>query len=198
MILVIAAMQEEIKEIAKKLKPHTHLVVSGVGKVNASRALTEILHKERIELIFNVGFAGASGDYQVGDLAIVNQARYHDFDLTMFGYQKGQVPGHPQYFESDQSWVDKLKKIFPNIKEGELLTGDTFMTEVREGNMLFDMEGAALYQVAHHYQIPMISLKVISDVVGMKDHITSYKAFETNQGANLLNEVYQKVLGGEK
>ncbi|HAX02401.1 MAG: hypothetical protein A2Y45_03830 [Tenericutes bacterium GWC2_34_14] len=198
MILVIAAMQEEIKEIAKELKPHTHLVVTGVGKVNASRALTEVLHKERIELIFNVGFAGASGDYQVGELAIVNQARYHDFNLTMFGYDIGQVPGHPQYFESDHLWVDKLKKMFPNIKEGELLTGDTFMTGIHETNLLFDMEGAALYQVAHHYQIPMVSIKVISDVIGMKEHIASYKAFEAHQGANLLNEVYQKVFGGEK
>gem|GEM_PF-2736597 len=51
-----------------------------------------------------------------------------------------------------------------------LVTGDQFVNSesMREslqtkGGQLVDMEGAALAKVAHHYQVPLIALKVISD-----------------------------------
>jgi adenosylhomocysteine nucleosidase len=198
MILVVAAMQEEIKDVAKMLQPNTHLIVTGVGKVNASRALTEAIQKERIELIFNIGFAGATKPFQVGDLAIVNQSRYHDFNLTMFGYEPGQVPGHPAYFETDRLWYDKIRKMMPDLKEGTLLTGDCFMSGTADEHLLFDMEGAALYQVAHHYQIPMVSIKIVSDVITMDKHIESYQSFEASKGSHILNQVYQTIFGGQK
>lgn len=198
MILIVAAMQEEINDIAKMLQPHTHLIVTGVGKVNAARALTEIIHKERIELIFNLGFAGASGHFNIGDLVIVKQARYHDFNLSMFGYEPGQVPGHPTYFQSDSLWIRKIKDAMPSLKEATLLTGDYFMSGEQENDLLFDMEGAALYQVAHHYQIPIVSIKVVSDVVTMDKHIESYQSFEESLGSKSLNHVYQHIFGGLK
>lgn len=197
MILVIAAMQDEIKEIAKSLKPQTHVVVTGVGKVNAAMKLTEIIHQERLEAIINVGFAGASGNFQVGDLVLVNKTRYHDFDLSMFGYEIGQVPGNPTYFKSSDQWVQIVKDKIPNLKTAELLTGDYFMSKKIDGDHLFDMEGASLYQVAHHYHIPILSVKVISDVVSMEKHIENYREFEAEKGANILKEVYDMIFGGK-
>lgn len=197
MILVVAAMQEEIKDIAKSILPNTHVVVTGVGKVNAAMKLTEIIQKERIEAIINVGFAGATENYTVGDLVLIKQAKYHDFDLTMFNYQHGQVPGYPAFFESDQKWIMNIKKHVINIKDGNLLTGDCFMTNKVTGHVLFDMEGAALYQVAHHFQIPIVSIKVVSDVVGMDDHVAHYKKFEAEQGSVLLKNVYSILFGGQ-
>lgn len=197
MILVVAAMQEEIKDIAQSIQPNTHVVVTGVGKVNAAMRLTEIIQKERIEAIINVGFAGATEDFTVGDLVLITKAKYHDFDLTMFNYQHGQVPGYPAFFESDQNWMTNIKKHILNIKEGHLLTGDCFMTNKVIGHVLFDMEAAALYQVAHHFQIPIVSIKVVSDVVGMDDHVAHYKKFEAEQGSVLLKNVYSILFGGQ-
>lgn len=196
MILIVAAMQEEIKDIAKSILPNTHVIVTGVGKVNAAMRLTEALQKERVEAIINVGFVGATNEYQVGELVVVKQAKYHDFNLSMFGYKRGQVPGYPACFESDLNWMVNLKKRLLNIKEGFLLTGDYFMTEKVKGSYVFDMEGAALYQVAHHYQIPMLSVKVVSDIVGMENHIDHYKKFEAEQGSITLKEVYTTLFGG--
>ena len=196
MILIVAAMQEEIKDIAKSILPDTHVIVTGVGKVNAAMRLTETLQKERVEAIINVGFVGATNAYNVGELVLIKQAKYHDFNLSMFGYEKGQVPGYPECFESDFNLVMNLKKRLPNIKEGFLLTGDYFMTEEVNGCYVFDMEGAALYQVAHHYQIPLLSVKVVSDIVGMENHIDQYRKFEAEQGSQTLKEVYTTLFGG--
>lgn len=196
MKLIISAMQSEIKDIIPVIKPDIHLLVTGVGKVNAAMKLAEVIQKESIEVIINLGFAGASGDYHVGDVVLIDDARYHDFDLTMFGYQKGQVPGNPPYFESDDPWYNQIITKIPELKTGHLLTGDCFMTQISEGNFIYDMEGAAFYQVAHHYHIPIISVKVVSDVMGMDKHLESYQSFEEQKGSHLLLNVYQTLFGG--
>ncbi|PKK96293.1 MAG: 5'-methylthioadenosine/adenosylhomocysteine nucleosidase, partial [Tenericutes bacterium HGW-Tenericutes-3] len=59
---------------------------------------------------------------------------------------------------------------------------------------ILDMEGAALYQVAYQYKTPIVSIKVISDVMGMENHYQSYKKFEANKGAELLKDVFEKII----
>jgi len=198
MNLIVAAMQSEIKDVVEHIKPDTKVLVTGVGKVNAAMKLAEILKTEHIETIYNFGFAGASGAYEVGDVVLIDQTNYHDFNLTMFGYAEGQVPGYPAVFKSNLALVNQIKNLYPKVKNGYLLTGDTFMTDIRPGNYVYDMEGAALYQVAHNYRIPIVSIKVISDVIGMENHIESYTSFEEKVGSQKINEVYQMIFGGKK
>ncbi|MBU1094617.1 MAG: 5'-methylthioadenosine/S-adenosylhomocysteine nucleosidase [Firmicutes bacterium] len=193
MILVIAAMQEEIKLFMHQETPQLRIKLSGVGKVNAAMVLAGFIATHPVEAIYNLGFAGATQPYEVGDLVLIQDALYHDFDLTLFGYEKGQVPGYPSFFESDQKLVDQIKKVVPDIKTGRLFTGDYFMTDEQENPCILDMEGAALYQVAYLKKIPIVSVKVISDVMGMNDHYQSYKKFESNVGAEILNQVFYKL-----
>ena len=70
------------------------------------------------------------------------------------------------------------------------------MTEKKEESVLVDMEGAALYQTAHRFDIPIVSIKIISDILGMDKHYESYQAFEAEKGADALYEVYLKLFGG--
>lgn len=113
--------------------------------------------------------------------------------MTFFGYEKGQVPNCPVAFESDQKLVNKVKDVLPYINESTLFTGDYFMTESVDIPYIVDMEGTALYQVAHHYQIPIVSIKIVSDIVGMDDHFKNYKKFESSEGSKLVNEIYLKL-----
>ena len=196
MILVVAAMKEEIKEIIKYPHQNVRFLVTGVGKVNAAMKLTEVIQHEQITSIYNFGFAGATSAYQVGDMVVIEDAIYHDFDLTMFDYQKGQVPGYPPKFQSDDELVRQASMI-SNTKKGHLFTGDVFFTKPTTEEMIVDMEGAALYQVAHTYHIPIISIKVVSDIIGMDQHIENYKRFEAEQGAQALCAIYKKVIKGE-
>ncbi len=193
MILLIAAMDEEVKEINKQRFENIDVIITGVGKVNAAMVLAEYLTNHAVEAIYNLGFSGATQPYEVGDLVLVNTTSYHDFDLSLFGYEKGQVPGYPHQFISDQKLMGQVKHKLPQIKEGHLYTGDYFKTEHKGEPCILDMEGAALYQVAHKKHIPIISIKVVSDVMGMENHFQSYRKFESQMGAELLKNVFIKL-----
>jgi adenosylhomocysteine nucleosidase len=194
MILIVAAMEKEIEEIIKHQKDNTLICLTGIGKVNAAAKLTEYLIKYNIDSIINIGFAGGSSKYQVGDIILVSEATYHDFNLTLFGYEHGQVPGFPTFFKSNHDLVQKIESIMPNLHKEKLFTGDYFMTENLAFDFVCDMEGAALYQTAFMHQIPIVSVKVISDIVGMEKHYESYRAFEEKEGAKALYQIYQKLV----
>ncbi|MBN2267923.1 MAG: 5'-methylthioadenosine/S-adenosylhomocysteine nucleosidase [Acholeplasmataceae bacterium] len=193
MILCCIAMEDEMKYIVNHRSFNTKLILTGIGKVNAASHLAESIARNHVEKIINLGFAGASNGYEVGDLVLVERASYHDFDLTMFGYEKGQVPGCPSYFQSDHELVEDVLKKYPHIKRGELFTGDYFMTHDLDHKVIVDMEGAALYQVAHAFNVPIISIKVISDIIG-HGNTEAYDTFNAEHGAKLLEEVYSKLI----
>ena len=193
MILVVLAMKEEAKEILENQTPNKFVLLTGIGKVNAASKLSAFLATNKVDAIYNLGFAGASKPYQVGDIVLIEQASYHDFDLTLFGYKKGQVPGLPEVFLSSKELMDETKHKYKPIKTGRLLTGDYFMTDEKEESFIVDMEGAALYHVAYQKNIPILSIKVISDVMGMDDHFDSYKKFESEIGAETLLDIYKSI-----
>ena len=184
MKLIVAAMKEEAAVIK-----HHEVLLTGIGKVNAASKLTEALMKHEVEAIYNVGFAGASHHYDVGDVIIIESAAYHDFDLTLFGYELGQVPGCPAVFESNDKLLKEAINRLPKAKLGRLYTGDYFMTNPVDKPYIVDMEGAALYQVAYLKHMPIISIKVISDIVGMDNHYENYKVFEKEKGAKKIAEI---------
>lgn len=196
MILFVAAMASEVRLILNHLTPDNELLVTGVGKVNAASKLSTYLATHHVDSIVNLGFAGATEPYAVGDVVMINRATYHDFDLSMFGYQKGQVPGMPVQFQSDPMLLKQLQASIQHVKIGDLLTGDVFMTEKRTGQYLVDMEGAALFHVAYMHQIPMVSIKVVSDIMGSDAHLEHYQSFEMDAGALALLHVYQSILKG--
>jgi adenosylhomocysteine nucleosidase len=196
MILIVAAMHSEIEKIILDKHPQVHILQTGVGKVNAAFQLSKALSLNTYDGIINLGLAGATKPFKPGDVVNICQAKYHDFDLTMFGYQHGQVPGSPEFFEPDQALFGLANQSIENIQKGTLYTGDRFMTEKMEDHMVFDMEGTALFHVAQAYHIPMISIKVISDLVGDMDHIENYKRYESEDGANKLYQIYLSLLKG--
>ncbi len=194
MILFVAAMASEVSAIPKEKNPNHDLIITGIGKVNAAATLSAYLSTHHVDGIVNLGFAGATQPYQIGDLVIIDKASYHDFDLTMFGYEKGQVPGMPSQFHSDHQLIQFLSSRIHSTKTGHLFTGDVFMTEIKPESFIVDMEGAALYHVAHIFKIPIISVKVISDVIGSEKHLEQYQRFEEHQGALALLHIYQSLI----
>ncbi len=193
MILFVAAMKEEISEIIKDKHPNTDVLLTGIGKVNAAMKLTHYIAKHKVDKIINIGFAGGNMTYDVNDIVLIEKTIYHDFDLSLFGYKKGQVPGYPAVFNSNKEMLEMAQKAFNNVKKGDLYTGDYFMVTPISNPAVFDMEGASLYQVAHTYQIPIISIKIISDVIGMDDHYKAYKTFEQTKGAQMIHHIYEKI-----
>lgn len=173
-ILLISALAEEMAPITHSLGltkmmkvgeivEHENYIfaVSSVGKVSAAMMLTKVLEQYQITSIINIGLAGSlSPHLTFWDVVIVEHTIEHD----------GLIEG-------DKEAQKRLYPLFqlttvehPELKRWVLVTGDQFVNSwnVREslqakGGQLVDMEGAALAKVAHHYQIPLIAIKVISD-----------------------------------
>ena len=72
------------------------IVQSGIGKVAAALATLMLIEKFQPDYIVNTGSAGGfEQSLKVGDIVISSEVRYHDVDITAFGYEIGQLPGNP-------------------------------------------------------------------------------------------------------
>lgn len=211
MILIIGAMASETEEICHliqnpdnftlngknvvtgEINGHSVMVMTtGVGKVNAAFGLTSVLSSYPVKFIINVGLVGGFKPLQPGDMVLVKEATYHDFDLSIFGYEKGQVPHLPTVYESDKPLFEQVTQKL-QLNSVKLYTGDTFLTHIIEPNTICDMEGAAYFQVAHLMSTKIISIKIISDIVGEENQLEDYSAFE-RVCSNRFKSLIEKLL----
>lgn len=196
MILIIGAMASETEAIAHLIKDpdnftlngknavtgeingHSVMILTtGVGKVNAAFGLTSVLSSYDVDYVINIGLVGGFKPLTSGQMVFVDEATYHDFDLTIFGYQKGQVPNLPEVFKPNPKRALEVKTKL-NLQGVKLYTGDTFMTKAIDENSICDMEGAAYFQVSHLLNTELISIKIVSDIVGEVSQLEDYSAFE--------------------
>lgn len=160
---IIAAMQEEMKEIEKKMynteiieiydlkfikgkieNQEVILVEAGVGKVNAARTTQILIDKFNIDSIINVGSAAAANDeLNIGDIVIGSKLVQHDFDITAFGHSKGFISNVGQFLESDNYLVQKMNNIISELNDndfkiliGTIASGDIFCTEIKMKNKI--------------------------------------------------------------
>ena len=135
----------EIKEIndlrfykGKINKKECIIVQSGVGKVNAARTTQILLDNFKVDMVINVGVAGAvNNSLEIGDVVIAKEVVQHDFDITAFGHSKGYITGVGNSVICDRDLVNEFEKLIKetpeknyNIKFGIVATGDIFCTEI--------------------------------------------------------------------
>src|SRR5690554_3994679 len=192
-ILIITAMNNEASEVIKDLKlvksfpfltyegviinKNITLIISKVGKTNASAATTYgLINYPDTHLLINFGITGG---YKVNlnEVYLVNESLYDDVDATYFNYEFGQVPGFPNKYQSFIN--DKLKDLkYPLIN---LYTKDTFtINNTHDFPYLVDMEGAAIYQVSYIFKKPVLSFKLVSDLIGDKNQKDHYEQTTIN------------------
>ena len=162
---------------------------SGVGKVNAGCAAATLISHFEVELIINTGIAGGLGNTKTRDVIVANGLAWHDFDIRIFGYDYGQVPQMPKVFLVNPTMVMNVKSILNKLnieyKEGIILSGDQFVTDLNKLDMVKDlnaiaceMEGCAIAQGATKAGVDFIVLRYISDLVGAESQNDDYINFE--------------------
>ncbi len=204
---IIAAMKEEMQEIKNIMREIEEqnifelvfvkgkindseivLVEAGVGKVNAARVTQILIDNFEIDVIINVGSAGAANDeLEIGDIVIGEKLVQHDFDITAFGHPKGHISNVGQFVESDNLLIEKMEQIILSlqndefkIKIGTIASGDIFCTELKMKEKIrnkfsadaIEMEGAAIAQVCKLDNIPFIVIRSISDKPNGNNNIT--------------------------
>ena len=133
---------------------------TGVGKVSTAINTYEALLNEKPDLVMNIGTAGTL-HHQVGEIVVCSN--FFDRDLEKIAHLG--VPFSIRFSEA------LLRAGVPeNLQSsGTVSTGDTFLTDLSESGShadVFDMEAFAAAQVCRKLDIPFISVKYVTDVIG--------------------------------
>ena len=150
-ILIVSALRQELSDI-------DDVLYTGVGKVNATYKLTELLTrvygKDRFDLVINYGTA-ASKTYS----GLVDCTKFiqRDMDATPMGLKIGETP-----FDKEPSMIDFSHIKNPIGKNLCCYTGDSFVTDIQYMDVV-DMEAYALAKTCRNLEIDFVSYKYISD-----------------------------------
>jgi adenosylhomocysteine nucleosidase len=112
------------------------------------------------KLVINYGTAG-SRELPIGELVDCTKFTQRDMNATSLGFMQGQTPFEnliPTVLDYDHV---EFNPIGEKLRCG---TGDNFVdNNIDSYSDAFDMEAYALAKVCHHYDIPFISFKYITD-----------------------------------
>ncbi len=212
MIGIIIALKQESKNLKKKIKNKKYkfinnkkiilgyikkkkivLIESGIGKVLAAISTTLLIQNFKIKYIINIGTSGSlKKNINTRDIIVAKKTKYHDVDITEFGYKIGQIPNNPKIFKCDKNIIKKIKKKLnkKKIYIGKILSGDKFINKYQKLKKKFtnylsvDMESTSIAQTCYFFQKPFVCIKIISD----KSNYNSKKDFYKN-----INEISKKI-----
>lgn len=167
---------------------HVVLLQCGIGKVNASAGVTNLIIHYQPQAILSTGCAGGVAPHlHVGDVVASTQTSYHDVYCGE-GVELGQIQGLPPTFQADATLLTLATTLQTDtpVHPGPICSGDRFVTHpseldaIRQNNphaLAVDMESAAIAHVCHLYHIPFLSFRVISDTPGVEAHMQQYHNF---------------------
>lgn len=212
-IAIIGAMEVEITSLIEELKNKQEIrehsftffvgeiaqhrviiLLSGIGKVAAAVGTSLLIRTFSPELVINTGVAGGLQNARVLDLVLANEVRYHDVDVTAFGYEFGQQAQMPPAYLPDEKHLDLFKtfveKNAPNLKLGTIVSGDAFINQPEKKQQIerffpsafaVEMEAAAIAQTCFLLKTPFLVLRAISDTANEATTL-SYETFVAEAG----------------
>lgn len=187
------------------------LLPGGMGKTNAAHALTALLETQPVRGVIGFGIAGAypGSGLGIGSVALATAAVYGDEGVqTPAGWISTEGIGIPLWqagespifntFALDAARVERARAALSDagfdVRTGPFVTVSCcsgtdalggMMAERFPGALCEGMEGAALAHVAAIYQVPLLELRAVSNLVEDRDmarwHIR--EAAETAQAA---------------
>lgn len=188
------------------------LLKSGIGKVAAAMGATLLLEHCKPDVIINTGSAGGlAPTLKVGDIVVSDEARYHDVDVTAFGYEIGQLPGCPAGFKADEKLIAAAEacigQLQLNAVRGLIVSGDAFingsvmLAKIRHNfpqAIAVEMEAAAVAHVCHNLGVPFVVVRAISDVADQQSHISfdEFLAVAAKQSTLMVEALVQKLARG--
>ncbi len=186
------------------------LIVTGVGKVAAAIAAQFACDVYRPRLLLSIGLAGATGSESArGELIVASGAVQHDVDARPLTKARGVVAGLGMgVFPADTTLSGMLQRAAERVVErprqvrsGLVLTGDQIVTSRVTRDLItsdfpdgacFDMETAAIAQVAIQNGVPWGGVRITSDSADESFDLDEVISFGVRTAGELLERI---VLG---
>ncbi|MBQ1953664.1 MAG: hypothetical protein IIV65_03280 [Alistipes sp.] len=174
--LIVAPTEREYSNITLSLEGRTlqnsySVVRTGVGKALAAANTALAINRAdgEVDRVAIVGYAASTIGRERGDVVAPRVARYHDC----------RIPG---------DFVPELTDPHPLLGHDDAVvwTGDSFVdgeiiAQIKERygvkSALFDMESTAVCQAAELFDLPVVVVKMVSDVPEQGDTEHSYDEF---------------------
>lgn len=175
----------------KLLNQNILLMNTGIGKVNAAHSATFTLENYPVKCVINSGIGGAypNSGLKIGDIAAAAKEIYGDEgviaptgwkDLKEIGIPLLQI-GMRRYF--NEFPLNQAARIPVNSGKGFQIKRGAFVTvssvtgthqravelENRFNAICENMEGAAIAHVCAMYKVPLLEIRGISNIAGMRD-----------------------------
>jgi futalosine hydrolase len=162
-ILLLAASSDEIiKEYFSK----SEILISGVGMVNTTYALTKHLSENSYDLVINMGVAGSfSDEIKIGNVVEVVEDIFSElgFENGIEFEQFSDFELATKYSVEGKTDLQKVKGITVNTVHGN---EDSIAKIVHRLNPVVEsMEGAAVFKVCKEFVVPCMQIRAISNKV---------------------------------
>ena len=188
---IMTAMDQEYemarKVLANNSKHEIIPVHCGWGKVNSAVNAYKLISEHHPDCIISTGCAGGiAKDVHLLDVVVAAEVAYHD---CWYGEpnEYGQVQGFPARFQAHPTLLAAAKSLNnPNLRFGLMASGDRFCSGPEDTAMILghypdalacDMESGSLSQVCHMFDMPFISIRVISDTADEKNRLGQFENF---------------------
>lgn len=185
------------------------LLKSGIGKVSAALGTTLLLEHSKPDVVINTGSAGGlAPTLNVGDIVISDEVRYHDADVTAFGYEPGQMAGCPAAFVADEKLIalaqETITDLQLNAVRGLVVSGDAFingaepLARIRTTfpkAIAVEMEATAIAHVCHQFAVPFVVVRAISDVADKESHLSfdEFLSVAAQQSTRMVEAILTKL-----
>lgn len=167
-VLFVAALKEEVQGLLEQAG--ADVLYTGIGKVNASYALTKALCEARANggpsslgdsrgygIVVNVGTAGSS-KFPTHSLVECTKFLQHDIDLRPLGFALGETP-----YDTIMGAISSTA-LFSHLPPARCGSGDSFATNgVALECDVVDMEAFAFAKVCAREGVAFHSVKYITD-----------------------------------
>ena len=199
-VVVLAALKEEASALASGER--IEVVVCGVGKVAAAIAAQRACDVMAPRALISIGVAGGiDSESEPGRLIVASAAVQHDFDARPLASSRGGT-----VYKANADVVERLVRAAEGVVEdarlvrtGMILTGDQIIRsrELRDGILAdfpegacFDMETAAVAQVAQANVVPWGAVRITSDSADENFNLDAVLGF----GASTAAELFEKII----
>jgi len=199
-VVVLAALAEEAA--ALQSGDRLEVIVCGVGKVAAAIAAQRACDVLAPRSLISIGLAGGiESESEPGRLIVATAAVQHDFDARPLAPSRGST-----VYTANSDVAERLVRAAESVVEdarlirtGVILTGDQIIKsrEVRDSILTdfpdgacFDMETAAVAQVAQANRVPWGGVRITSDSADENFNLDAVLGF----GAKTASELFAKIL----
>ncbi len=187
------------------------IVRSGIGKVNAALCVQILADIFEVTHVINTGVAGSlNAKLDIGDILISKDALHHDMDVTIFGYQLGEVPqmGFREFVADERLTAlakEACEKVNPDVNAviGRVVSGDQFISSKDVKDKLIngfqgdcaEMEGASVAHGACLNGLPFVIIRAISDKADDSAEMDypTFEAAAAKHSAALVRELVQHI-----